>query len=356
MRVRLNFVLALFALVGGSPAATAEPRCYSPSDLAARPGEHQPVRGDRRFDSPLPARELAPAAPLSPALHGSIRRVELPKGLKLVALTFDLCEAIGEVSGYQGDVVDYLRREGVKATFFAGGKWMRSHAERTQQLMTDPLFEIASHAEAHRNLRRLDGPALTDEILGPQRSYEAIREAAAGSAAAPAQCSGPARREPASRIQYFRFPYGACNPQAMQAVNAQSLAAIQWDVSIGDPAPHMSAEAIARNMLRATPGSIIIGHANGRGHNTAAALAIAIPKMKAEGFSFVTVSELLAAGTPVVAPTCYDSRPGDTDRYDVLLPRRKPEVAGWHAFFAPTPKQRRTARTTKHDADNADHQ
>jgi hypothetical protein len=31
------------------------------------------------------------------------------------------------------------------------------------------------------------------------------------------------------------------------------------------------------------------------------------------------VSELLAAGRPVVASTCYDTRPGDTDRYDRLL-------------------------------------
>ena len=67
------------------------------------------------------------------------------------------------------------------------------------------------------------------------------------------------------------------------------------------------------------PGSIIIAHANGRGYHTAAALPLAIPKLKALGYEFVTVSELLAAGRPVVASTCYDSRPGDTDRYDRLL-------------------------------------
>jgi hypothetical protein len=40
--------------------------------------------------------------------------------------------------------------------------------------------------------------------------------------------------------------------------------------------------------------------------------------MKAMGYQFVTVSELLARGKPVIAPTCYDNRPGDTDRYDHL--------------------------------------
>lgn len=321
------------------------------ADLAARPGEAHPVRGDRRFDRALPARELAPANPLTNAFRGSIRRVELPKGMKLVALTLDLCEAIGEVSGYQGDVVDLLRREGIKATFFIGGKWMRSHPERFAQLMTDPLFEIASHAEAHRNLRLLRGAALDEEILGPQRSYEAALDTIMAALPSPAQCTNVPRRPPSTRIQHFRFPYGACNVEAMTAVNDASLSAIQWDISIGDPDPKASAQAIARNILRATAGSIIIGHANGRGHNTAAALAIAIPKMRAAGFSFVTVSELLAAGKPVIASTCYDSRPGDTDRYDKLfVTRKQPAVAGWSAMLTQSavPRKARKSQQDEH--------
>jgi peptidoglycan-N-acetylglucosamine deacetylase len=75
------------------------------------------------------------------------------------------------------------------------------------------------------------------------------------------------------------------------------------------------------------PGSIVIAHANGRGHHTAEALLVAIPKLKAMGFEFVTVSALIAAGRPVMSDTCYDSRPGDTDKYDFLVPKR-PRVAG----------------------------
>ena len=59
---------------------------------------------------------------------GVIRRVVLPDKRKLIALTFDLCEQPGEVAGYDGAIVDYLRKEHIKATFFAGGKWLRSHA------------------------------------------------------------------------------------------------------------------------------------------------------------------------------------------------------------------------------------
>jgi hypothetical protein len=36
-----------------------------------------------------------------------------------------------------------------------------------------------------------------------------------------------------------------------------------------------------------------------------------IPKLKAEGYSFVSVSELIAAGKPVIAEACYQNRKGD---------------------------------------------
>jgi hypothetical protein len=45
-----------------------------------------------------------------------------------------------------------------------------------------------------------------------------------------------------------------------------------------------------------------------------AALAIALPKLKEQGYSFVTVSELLKAGKPVIAARCYQNSPGDMTR------------------------------------------
>ena len=313
--------------------------CFAPADLAAIEAERRPVKGIRRFDAPAPARALAPWAPLPAGLRGAIRRVELPPDRKLIALTLDLCEQPGEVSGYDGPILDYLRANDVKATIFAGGKWMRSHETRTRQLMADPLFELANHAEAHRNLRLLSGARLKEEIEGPQRTYEAIRERLAASQCAAPHADGLARVPP--RLSLFRFPYGACNRAALDAVNDAGLLAIQWDLSTGDPSPTQSARAIAQAMVRgARPGSIIIAHANGRGHHTAAALPLAIPRLKAKGFEFVTVSELIGAGRPVVVQSCYDSRPGDTDRYDRLMPvvsqrSRAQPAAGWQTRVTP---------------------
>src|SRR5262249_11456146 len=120
------------------------------------------------------------------AQRGIIRRVTLTGDKKLVALTFDLCEQPSEISGYQGGIVDFLRANRIKATFFMGGKWMLSHRERTQQLMSDPLFEVANHTGEHRNLRVVSGQALVDEIKNAQVAYEQVREELEAK-----RCTGP---------------------------------------------------------------------------------------------------------------------------------------------------------------------
>ena len=330
--------LALLAAFWVQPVAALDrsalrDRCWSVEQMSGSVEEKRIRKGVRSFNPPAQQTVLAPFASVPQAWRGAIRRVKLPAGKKLIALTFDMCELAGEVTGYDAPLIDYLRANGVKATFFAGGKWMRSHAERTRQLMADPLFEIANHSEAHRNLRLLSGNALTEEIAGPQRAYESER-AALGSQ----QCvQGDAAFETiAPRLSLFRFPFGACNAAALDAVNDAGLLAIQWDISTGDPVPAQTAEAIAQQMLKAKPGSIIIGHGNGRGFHTAEALAIAVPQLKARGFEFVTVSELLAQGTPEISATCYNTRPGDTDKYDT--------------FFAPRPPKPKPAETTHEPA------
>jgi peptidoglycan/xylan/chitin deacetylase (PgdA/CDA1 family) len=300
--------------------------CWAPDVFVPLPAEKSIFKGDHRFDAPPSRTELAPYSAIPAGLRGAIRSVKISGPRKLVALTFDLCEQPGEIAGYDGAIIEYLRANGIKATFFAGGKWMRSHAERAQQLMSDPLFEMGNHSEAHRNLKLLSGARLEDEIVGPERAFENLRRNLGER-----QCTRDgaiAATSVAPRMGLFRFPYGACSPEALAAVNEHGFLAIQWDHSTGDPAPAQSAKAIAAAMLRnVRPGSIIISHANGRGFHTSAALPLAIPALRAKGFEFVTVSELLAAGTPEIVQSCYDSRPGDTDRYDHLLALKHPTKA-----------------------------
>lgn len=322
MRPTLAFALAAFSAGVCATSVSARDRealnaCFAPDVLKAVSGENVAMRGNRRYDGPVKFDGYAPSAEVPESLRGSIRRVDLPAGEKYVALTFDLCEQRGEVAGYDGRIIDYLRTENIKATLFLGGKWMASHAARTEQLLLDPLFEIGNHTETHRNLRLVQPDALRDEIISPQKIYERARARVVAN-----QCAAPWKAslsEIPAQPRLLRFPYGACNEASMKAVNDAGMLAIQWDLATGDPNPHQSAAAIAAAVVRRSkPGSIVVAHANGRGWHTAEALPIAIPLLKAKGYKFVTVSELLALGKPLVSATCYDNKPGDTDRYDFL--------------------------------------
>lgn len=289
--------------------------CYPLDTLKAVAGEGLVAHGDRRFDVTVAPKTDMAAESIPQALRGSIRRVELPKGEKLVALTFDFCEQRGEVAGYAGGIFETLRRDKVAATLFMGGKWMRSHQTRTEQLMLDPLFEIANHSDLHRNMRKLDAKQTSEEVLAPARVYAGYRQRLAA-----AQCLAGVPDGAVSiptRLNLFRFPFGACNAPSLAAVNDAGLLAIQWDISTGDPDPHQTADGIVAQVMRKVqPGSIIVSHANGRGWHTEEALPRLIAKLREKGYSFVTVSELLSRGKPVIAASCYDNKPGDTDRYD----------------------------------------
>ena len=289
--------------------------CWTPEQLR---GSASDKSIKRQAPDPSPPERVAYRKPaiFPETLSGSIRYVKPRNSEKLVALTFDLCEGANERTGYDADLVNYLRDQQVKTTFFAGGKWMRSHAEKTMQLMADPLFEIGNHAWTHGNLRVLNGPGMVDQITWTQAEYEILREQLLKSKCAVKLGDQAAAAIPLS-LTAFRFPYGACNTQSLAAVNQVGLAVIQWNIVTGDPARGQTAENIARTVLnQVQPGSIVIAHANGRGWHTAEALPLIVAKLRARGYRFVTISELLARGEAVAADSCYELKPGDNLRYD----------------------------------------
>jgi len=247
----------------------------------------------------------------------SIRSVIPAHGEKIIALTFDLCEQADEIAGYDGAIVDLLRAEKVNATFYAGGKWMRSHPERTLQLMADPLFEVGNHAWTHGNLRVLRGVELTAQILWPQIQYQQLKEQLnTRSCAASIPDSIP------DQPTTFRFPYGTCDAVALQEVAAAGLYPVQWDIVTGDPSKKQTAQHIIDTVLKQIhPGAIIIAHGNGRGWHTHEALKTLIPALKKQGYQFVTVTTLLQSGKHVTAANCYETKPNDNLRYDKLFGR-----------------------------------
>ncbi len=296
--------------------------CWTPKQLQGSSRDKQvqrPIKNPYRSPPQITTPHLN--SPVESKLRDSIRHVIPDSDEKIVALTFDLCERTKERTGYDAAIVNYLRQHHVKATFYAGGKWMHSHPDKTMQLMADPLFEIGNHAWTHGNMRVLRGEEMENQILWTQGQYEVLRGQLMSQLEI-GQCSVPVSEmyniPPVPMT--FRFPYGTCNANSLQTLADYGLPAIQWDVVTGDPSRKQSANSIAKTVLRnVKPGSIIIAHANGRGHGTADALPLFIPKLRERGYQFVTVSELLKSGEAITTKTCYELKPGDNKRYDRIF-------------------------------------
>lgn len=279
---------------------------------------------DKKVKRPIPADHEPPAykvpkntgLPLPARLRNSIRYVPNPNK-KIVALTFDLCERAKERTGYDGGIINYLRKNKVKATFYAGGKWMRSHPEKTQQLMADPLFEIGNHGWTHGNMRVLTGEKMKNQILWTQAQYEILRSDLQRRFSVPEE---QMRLIPPVPLT-FRFPYGTCSAESLNTLASYGLPAVQWNIVTADPARGQTGKAISQIIKRQIkPGSIIIAHANGRGHGTEDSLHRFIPQLRKEGYEFVTVSELLASSNKVKATEqCYEVTPNDNKRYDRIF-------------------------------------
>lgn len=192
----------------------------------------------------------------------------------LIVLTFDACESSEQITGYDEAVVNILADTGTPATLFLGGLWLNHHSRQAQALAANPLFELGNHSWSHPDFTTLTSTEMSAEIEQTQRAI--------------ARLTG---RQP----NLFRFPAGRYSSEALAAVNGYGLQAIQWDVASGDPDPHLATQAIIEQVIRqARNGSIVVMHLNEASPHTAEALPTIIRQLRERGYTFVTVSQLLA--------------------------------------------------------------
>lgn len=292
---------------------------WTPQELEGSPGDKHIHKVSPPDIRPPQQREPKVRLPLlAEDRHNSIRRVRVAAGDKPVALTFDLCEQADDKTGYDRDIVNTLRAESIRATFFAGGKWMRNHVDKTQQLMADPNFELGNHGWTHGNLRVMKGQRMVEQITWTQAEYERIYGLLEDKAEK--HGLGDHFSQVSPFMKTLRFPYGTCNGESLDAVNELGLSAIQWDVVSADAAKGQTSGAMTKKVVsQVQPGSIVVFHANGRGSGTSQALPQIIAELRHKGYRFVTVSDLLELGDPVTSAECYEMKPGDNKKYDAMF-------------------------------------
>lgn len=200
-----------------------------------------------------------------------------PRKIKEIALTFDACSSRGR-GKLDTAVARVLLQTRTPATIFLGGKWAADVARALRPLVSDSLIEFGNHAYMHPHLMRLSGDSIAQELRKGQRAI---------------------RRAIGKKPVLFRAPYGEVDARVAAVAESLGLTVIEYDLASGDPDSLISEQAIVRyvsSMVRG--GSIIVMHINSRGWHTAEALPEIIANLRRKGYSFVTVSRLIACGKP----------------------------------------------------------
>ena len=194
-----------------------------------------------------------------------------PRNLRQVAFTFDACST--KENGYEPKIIETLKATGTPATLFLGGRWMEAHRPLVRELMKSKLFELGSHSYTHPHMDKLPQASVDRQFMLSQKTFKALTGKAA---------------------KLWRPPFGDINDFVVESANKHGLRTVKWDLPSGDPDPKLSLEKIiSATSENARNGSIIVMHMNGRGIHTAEALPEVIKKLKARGFTFVTVGKLI---------------------------------------------------------------
>lgn len=190
---------------------------------------------------------------------------------KVLALTFDISWG----TKTPAPVLDILKEQQVKATFFISGPWTEKYPEIPRRIAAEG-HEIGSHGYQHINLSTLPFLEIKSEIMKAHSSIHKVTN-----------CSP----------SLIRTPNGDYDNDVILAAEDCGYRVIQWGTdSLDWKNPGIDA-IIQRVLNRAHSGDIILMHASDTCQQTAEALPQVINGLREKGYRFVTVSELLQLGT-----------------------------------------------------------
>lgn len=187
---------------------------------------------------------------------------KLDSNKKYIALTFD----DGPKAQTTNQLLDILAAQQVKATFFMLGSSARQYPEVVKRAAREG-HEIGSHSNVHNNLRTMTPDAVKADI------HEADKSIYLAGGQLP---------------KILRPPYGAINSQAASVIDK---AIIQWNVDSRDWKLRNTPLIVQHVLQTVQPGSIILMHDIYQ--TTIDAINPIIEQLKAQGYEFVTVDQLL---------------------------------------------------------------
>ena len=206
---------------------------------------------------PEPKPEPAPAAPAPTVAN------------KTIALTFD--DGPGP---YTEKLLDILDKYDAKATFFLIGSKVSARAN-TLRRMQSRGHQLGNHSWSHPELNKVSAEQLASEI---DQTNNAIKQAVG------------------TKPNIIRPPYGAFNRAVLEQFRQRGMSAVVWSVDTRDWADRNSEIVCSRAVAGARNGAVILMHDI---HPTSVnAVPCILNSLKQQGYSFVTVQNLIGDMTP----------------------------------------------------------
>ncbi|MBQ9691159.1 MAG: polysaccharide deacetylase family protein, partial [Eggerthellaceae bacterium] len=200
-------------------------------------------------------------------------------GEKVLALTFD----DGPWPETTDQILDILKEYNIKATFFVIGNQIHDAGAESVKRAYAEGHQICTHSYSHASG---SGQGVN---LGYMSSEERIAEIQKGLDAI-ADVTG----KPASSV--IRAPGGNFSLDVWKDVENLVSAEIGWDIDTQDWS-RPGIDSIVSSLKSVTPGDIVLMHDGGGDRSqTVAALKEALPYLIEQGYTFVTIDELLEYG------------------------------------------------------------
>ncbi len=187
-------------------------------------------------------------------------------GEKVIALTFDAAWGADKTQG----ILDIMRENDAKGTFFLVGFWLDKFPEETKAI-AEAGFDIGNHSKNHLNMPKLSADAIVDEI-------EYVNDKVL-------ELTG-------TKPTYFRAPYGDYDNKLMTALEDLGMTGVQWSIDSLDWKGLSAKQIYDRVVPKAKSGDIVLFHNNS--DHVLDALPMVLKGLKEAGFRFVKLSDLVA--------------------------------------------------------------
>lgn len=208
-----------------------------------------------------------------------------PPDAPIIALTFD----DGPNPPYTGEILRVLESEHVRATFFLVGRAAAAYPRVVRREVADGDV-VGNHTWDHAHLILMDRAQIRSSLLRTQAAIFAA--------------SGV-------RTRLMRPPFGSRDWSVLQTARAMGYRVVMWSVPLARDWEQPSPKVIAARILPyVRDGSIIVLHDGNRGRlcalrhlnpvicnrqNDIEATRLIVRTLKARGYRFVTIPQLIAA-------------------------------------------------------------